>query len=300
MAKATKKKSEFEQVQATALMERVSKIKPEDVTNDFAASTTRLNEMITGASLLAVQKLNVIKDLDATIQLQKDELAQLHSIQVGAETLEALEAEINETRSQWVRDQDAYNKRLDDMDLQREQQRARAEESYQYTLTNSRKSAEDLYQRSCQDRDRANKLKQEELVRDWEKRSNEWKVKEEEFKTLQTQVAGIDTRVAAEVKKAEAIVGNAVKKEHDQLAALRSKDHELALANARTEVNATAGMLKRAEEQVKSLTTELQAANARAQDIASKAMDAASCRQALEAVQRANENAGTTTTAQRR
>src|SRR5262249_26070068 len=144
------------------------------------------------------------------------------------------------------------------------------------------------------DQVKANKDKQEALEKDWAHREAELKRREKELEDLRTQVANFPEVVKKEVNAAVAVATNSVKKEYETKIVLAAKDTETAQKLAAQEIGSMKAALEKANTQIGDLRTQLEQAHRDAKDIAAKALESASGRSAMEALQKVLEKDQTT------
>ncbi len=131
-------------------------------------------------------------------------------------------------------------------------------------------------------------IRKEQLERNWAERESALQAREKEVVELRTRVAGIPAEIDFAVKRETSIVGNSVKRDYEQQLKIvqLNADNDRKMSEAGTKsLTDTIGTLR---SQITTLQSEVASANTRAEAIAAKALESASGRQALEAVERAN------------
>ncbi len=122
------------------------------------------------------------------------------------------------------------------------------------------------------------------LKKNWDDRENGLKAKEQEFLDAKKQLDGFDAKLKGEVAKAEAILTNGMKKQHDHEKALLAKDTESAKAVCEMRVQSLQTALEGRDEQLKDLKAQLVCARQDANNVASQALSASSDRKVAEAL----------------
>jgi len=137
--------------------------------------------------------------------------------------------------------------------------------------------------------ERENREHQEGLTKDWADRETELKKRENELIELRQQVANFPEVVKKEVNAAVAIATNSVKKEYETKMVLSSKDAETAGKLAAQEATALTATISKLNHQVDDLKVQLEQAHRDVKEISAKALDSASGRTTMEALQKVLE-----------
>src|SRR5262249_52690255 len=139
------------------------------------------------------------------------------------------------------------------------------------------------------DQVKANKDKQEALEKDWAHREAELKRREKELEDLRTQVTNFPEVIKKEVNAAVAVATNSVKKEYETKIVLAAKDSETAQKLAGQEVVSLKQAIEKANAQLSELKSQLDQAHHDVKEISPKALESASGRSAMEALQKVLE-----------
>ncbi len=127
------------------------------------------------------------------------------------------------------------------------------------------------------------------LEKNWTEREAEMKKREMEIEGLRAQVASHPEVVKKEVNAAVAVATNSVKKEYETKIVLAAKDTETAQKLAAQELAAMKLALDKATVQITDLRTQLEQAHRDVKEISAKALESASGRSAMEALQKVLE-----------
>ena len=165
----------------------------------------------------------------------------------------------------------------------------REEEEHGYEIAQKKKRSQEEYNVEIATRRRAETIRQEDLEKQWKGREEVLVSQEKEVVALKTQVAGFDDKLKADVAKAEAIALNRVKKEYDHEVLMLKKDIESERVLNATKVSALDDTINSLQVQISDLNKQLAQSRTDAKEITSAALQSASGRQAMEALQRVTD-----------
>lgn len=285
--------AKIQEVQATQVLSSVQRLGGlEKVAQSIAKTQVDLQQSLAALSGTLVEKLDELGNVEQAIVLKQAELKQLHEIEATANTLDALQSEIENKRAEWAKEQEATVRGFKEQGDERRKQWAREGEEYAYKTGQDRRAADDAWkaQQAKVSKEQADRL--EVFNKQMAEREAAIKAKESEFARLQAFEAGYAEAVKREVAKAEAVVTNSLKKHYETEAKLAAMSSENAAKMAEAATAALKGQLAEKDQTITSLRQDLAKAHADAKEIAQAAVNAQSGRQALEALQRAQENAG--------
>lgn len=240
--------------------------------------------------IAATEELTTIR---AAVDVKRQELEDLHKIDTAAAGLDlllqtyeekekALETEYEDKKESLKTAQADAERSFNDLKRERQQVMDREKDVYLYTTKQARDRQEDEHKEKMIRLDREAKLKTEELERIWNRREADLTAKEAELTALRAEVAGYPEKLKAEVTRQSAITSNAIKTELTHQFQLAQKDSD---ASARIQVNQLAEQAKALAiltEQNTKLQTQLEAANTKIENIATKAIDGASSKDAFD------------------
>jgi hypothetical protein len=204
-------------------------------------------------------------------------------------SLDDLDAKIEAQREAWQEEQARKQREFAEQQSERNKQWARVEEEYQYRMELEHKKSEDEFAYGMAQREKANRDKQELLEKNWAQREEELKKREKELEDLRAQVVSIPEQIRKAENAAAAVSGNSVKKEYETKIVLATKDAETAQKLAAQEVAALRSALEKAHAQLGDLKTQLDQAHHDVKEISAKALESASGRSAMEALQKVLE-----------
>jgi hypothetical protein len=233
-------------------------------------------------------------------------LEELHDIRLAADTLASLiqeheqrkaafEEEMTETeeefnnemtakRTDWKKEQEAYNAALKDNEARLKKEREREREEYEYNLALTRKKDKDLYEEQKAIMEKA--LREEKLKQERELSVREATVaaQEADLAELRARVAAFPAELTAAVEQAQREAALQAESRAKQEAQLWAKEVEGDKRVAQLRITALEETVKKQLEQIESLTKKLNDANTQVQEIAIRAIEGASNARALSSI----------------
>jgi uncharacterized coiled-coil protein SlyX len=273
-------------IQNEEVLASVKGLNLEAVSKNIGEVQVEVQRSLAELSAKLTEQLQQLENINGSIVLRSEELERLHDIQVKAETLDNLQAEIEETRRNWEGEQ--LNKKREFAEQQSDRNRAwkREESEYQYNLSQEHKKLEDSFAAVMAQREKQNRDKQEELEKQWNERETELKKREQELAELRLFKDNAPEMIKKEVNAAVAVATNSVKKEYETQKQLAAKDAETEKRLATQEISALNQTLNKQQTQLDDLKADLVKAHERVAEISGKALDSASGRATSEALQR--------------
>jgi hypothetical protein len=281
-------------IRETEVLQSVSGLNMDGVSGTIASTQVEVQKSLAALSAKLVEQLQVLRNVEDAIALKRDELKQLYNIESAAVSLDDLDAKIEAQRESWQEEQARKQREFAEQQSERNKQWARAEEEYQYRLTLEHKKTEDDFAYGMAQREKGNRDKQEVLDKNWTQREDELKKREKELEDLRVQVTNIPEVVRKAENAAVAVATNSVKKEYETKIVLATKDAEMASKLAAQESASLRQALEKATAQLADLKTQLDQAHHDVKEISAKALESASGRSAMEALQKVLEKDPTT------
>lgn len=273
--------------ESNRLLEAVSKLDAQSVINEVGTLQTSLQTTLAGLSAGVATKIELMKQVDEAINLKEERLKELFGIEQQAMDIEFI-------KQQKADEEETFDKTREKRDTEwaeetnvRAKNWQREREEHDYAVAQQKKRALEEYTAEVSERKRREQIRQEELQRGWDAREAALKTQEAEVVELRKQVAEFDNKLKTEVSKAEAIVGNRLKKDYEHEAALLKRDSDAAQKLADAEKLALNNTIANLSEQIDSLEQAVATAQKDAKEAVIAALDSASGRKAAEAVQQA-------------
>jgi hypothetical protein len=294
MAKATTATAGSKTKQVTALREaevldNTSTLSLDSVTKNITSTQVEVQQSLATLSSKLTEQLQVLQNIEKSIELKQEEMRQLLDIEAKEVDLDQLQARIDETRLGWEKEQEQKKKLFIEQQSERNKQWAREQEEYGYKTTTERHKSEEEFNYKMALAERANKEKQAELEKTWSLRENELKKRENELVELRKQVESIPELVKKESNGAVAIATNSLKKEYETKVLLAAKDAEMAQKLSAQEVASLQATIAKLNAQIDSLKAQNDQAQRDVKEISAKALESASDRSAMAALQRVME-----------
>jgi hypothetical protein len=288
MAKATgtTRKVQAAQIKNDEVLAAVTHLTLDKVTGDITQTQVEVQQTLADLSGRITEQLQVLQNIEAAISLKKETLKQLYDIEAKTVELDELVATINTQRQQWAEEQAKKVKEFAEAQAEREKERKRNEAEYQYELSIKHRQQEDAFRTKMETQEKANRDKQEVLEKDWLAREAELKKRETEVAELRQKVAEMPELIRKAEGAASQIAGNSVKKEYETKMQLAAKDAELATRLASQENAALKAQITDLVSQIAGLKTQLDQAQRDVKEISAKALESASGRSAMEAMQK--------------
>ena len=280
--KKTKKQSE-------KVLDVVSTLKPQTVIEEIGALQNTLQGTLAGLSAQISIKLEQMRNVEEAIVLKQTELNELYGIDAEALTLEEMRTQCEQENVDWEKRSVERQAQWEDDEEERAKRWQREEEEHGYEIAQKKKRSQEEYNVEIATRRRAETIRQEDLEKQWKGREEVLVSQEKEVVALKTQVAGFDDKLKADVAKAEAIALNRVKKEYDHEVLMLKKDIESERVLNATKVSALDDTINSLQVQISDLNKQPAQSRTDAKEITSAALQSASGRQAMEALQRVTD-----------
>lgn len=277
------------QIQETEVLNTVKGLNLDSVSRSITETQVEVQKVLADLSSRVLDRLQELQNVEDAIRLKKEEMKQLHDIEIHATTLDELEAQIREQRRSWDEEQAGKKREFAEMQSERNKQWKREEEEYQYRLGQEHLKQKDTLGTVLGQQEKANREKQELLDRSWAERETELKRREQDLIDLRKFRDDAPDMVRKEVNAQVAIATNSVKKEYETRMMLSAKDAETEKRLAELQVQGLQQTVVKMQTQLDDLKRDLELAHQGAKEIASKALDSASGRATTEALQRLME-----------
>lgn len=239
------------------------------------------------------ERVQELQDVSEAVELKKKELEELHQIDVAQTALNILVEDYQARKKSFAMDQEAvrlaweeeraaHEKAAREFEAETRKAREREQADYAYKTKLERQRAEDEFAATMMRTRREEADRATALAKDWKVREEALAAREAEFKALQAKVDGMQSVIDEAVKKAEAIVKNAVTREYENKIALAQKDSESDKKVFEFKIAQLNADLEHKNAEIENLRRQVEAANQRVTDIATKAFESTSGQIALE------------------
>lgn len=180
---------------------------------------------------------------------------------------------------------EAHKVSIEDQKMALDRERQQEEADFQFNLAQTRKNDQLKFEEESRVRKAYERDQTEALQKGWALREETLKNQENEIVELRAKVAAFPAELDAAVKKAEAIVGNTVKRDYEHKLQLLQKDFDTAKTVSDNTVRGYQERLAANDKVIAELTLRLAGAEERVTTIATKALEAASSTKSLADVQ---------------
>jgi len=266
--------------------ETVKSLQVNDVVNEIGTLQVGIQQQLANISAAITGKLEQLNSTENAVRLMQDRLKEIYDIEKEALSLE-------EVRLRRTEEDERYNKMIisRNNEWQEEQENhhkqwEREIDEHNYEVTLSKKKFIDEFSAEIEAHKRSEKIRTEELQKNWNQRDSEIKAKETKFTELEKLVASFDDRLKTEIGKAEAIAANSVKKSYEHQMQLLQKDQESERNMSNTQIQSCEITITSLQKQIFDLQNQLNASRMDAKEVTAQALQSASGRQVADALQR--------------
>jgi chromosome segregation ATPase len=274
-----------EQVEAKTVLAAVKELDPAKVVTDVGNLQLSVQSTLSNLSASITNKMAQVNTIDDAIKLKEERLQELYGIEKEAVTLDDMKAQVEAERTQAEIDREERDARWSEEQAERQKQWKRALEDWNYEFEQRKKRVQEEFDAEVARNRRGEQVRAEALIKTWDEREAALKSRENEVAELKKAVEGFDARLKTEIAKAEAVVGNTMKRTHEYESALLRKDSEAALKLSEAQIASLNSTIANLNKQVLDLGTQLVSARNDAKEVASQALQSASGRQVADALQ---------------
>jgi chromosome segregation ATPase len=290
------KNVKVEQVEAKTVLAAVKELDPAKVVTDVGNLQLSVQSTLSNLSASITNKMAQVNTIDDAIRLKEERLQELYGIEKEAVTLDDMKAQVEAERAQAEIEREERDARWSEETAERQKQSKRALEDWSYEFEQKKKRLQEEFDAEVARNRRGEQVRAEALVKQWEEREAALKMREQEMADLKKMVEGFDARLKAEIAKAEAVVGNTMKRQHEYETALLKKDSDAALKLSEAQIGSLNSSIANLNKQVVELNAQLVSARNDAKDIASSALQSSSQKQVADALSRVLEQRDTPVT----
>jgi len=271
------------------VLEDVKDLSFTSVSDSVAQTQVAVQQTLASVSAQLTAQLQILRDVEEAIRLRREELKELHDIEVTAQTLDELEAKIQQQRVAWDEEEAAKKRAFAEQQSERNKTWRREEEEHQYTTQQKHRKIEDAHAALMEAERKKEAERKEKLEKEWAEREQELKKREQELAELRALKEQLPEMIKKAENAAAAVAGNSVKKEYETKAQLAAKDHETDRKLAEQVIGSLNEQLKKQQTQIDDLKAQIEQAHQRMADISTKAFDSVSGRATTDALQRLME-----------
>jgi DNA repair exonuclease SbcCD ATPase subunit len=286
MAKAVgTKNKQIAEVKKAEVIAVTKDLTLDSVANKIANTQVEIQKTLANLSTNLSEKLAVLRSVEEAIALKKEELQQLHNIEATATTADELAAQIQAQRDSWTKEQQSKEREWAERDADRKKTWGREAEEHAYKVALERQKDGDGFAQKKLQLERDLKDKQEQLEKGWAEREAALKARETELAELRAKVAALPEEMKKEVAAREAQVKNAITRDYETKMTLLNKDAETEKKLAEQRVKSAEESIVKLTQQIGELRAQMEQAHRDVKEISAKALESASGRHAMEAMQ---------------
>lgn len=263
-----KKNQAVETTKNESVIATVSDLNREKVANSIAKTQVDIAKALGDLSSRLTQEFGTLESVQSAIDLKKNELETLREIEVTATTLDDLRATIENTRESWT---------LEDQERMTARHRENLDYIYRRDLERSRE--EDRYNNDM-----------EAKRREWEEKDAEYAARAAELESYKKQVAEFPSILEKEVKKAESVVGNTMKRDFETQNKIAHAEREAEKRLLEQKVQNQESMIAELNRQIQVLNQKYDKALEDTKAISTAALNSFSGKQTVDALQRVAES----------
>lgn len=297
------KEAELRASHESSIRKQVEDISPEAITRKVSEAQFAINRTLASVQEQLVQQTQELDAIKQAKKLLQADVEQLHgtdkvllALDVLVQEYEDKERDLSEAhqgrlfalndesstaRRQWAEEVQAHTKAVNERNAELEKTRKRELADFEYAQLQARKLQADKFAEECRVTQAAERDRHETLQRSWDLREAELKAKEAEFAALKAQVEAHPAKLDGEVKKAEAIVGNAMKRDYEHRIQLSNKDAESHQKVLEMQITALQDAVAKAQASNAELQARLKDSENNVKSIAEKALESASSSRTL-------------------
>lgn len=276
-----------------AILEQVHDLTVEKAVGDISKLSLDISKSLSQLSVKIVEKIESLNSLKEAIEIETDELARIHKLDIAATALDQmlldydekqkrLEEEVSNKSKEWEYLQETKLLEQKEYDDALKKARQREKEEFEYSKNLERKKEQDKYDEAQRVLLLQNKEKQSSLEKSWSEREQSIKIQENELNDLKKEAQEFPERIKKEVTQAvsEAVKDTAQK--YQQQILIMQKEIESDRRLAELKIKSLEDTVTRQFTEIEILHARVEEAKKQVQDIAVKAIESTSGAKALD------------------
>lgn len=278
--KSSTKKQQVQQNKNAVAVGKAANFNVESSLSAITATSLKVQADFSKISEELIQKNAEYQAVTEAISLKKGEMEALHGVDQVLLSIDEAKAQ----HAQFLEEQEKDKERLQQENLavlaQRAQDRKREEEDFNYNLQQARKAENDTWNEQVRVRTNLERDRREAFEKDILNRELALKSKETEYQAALAKLATFDEEVKKEVSRAEAILGNTLKKDYSHQAQIASMQHQTTVEKLQFDNQRLTASAANDAATIQTLQAQLKAAYDKNAELATKAVEGASNKQA--------------------
>lgn len=291
--KIATKQEEADKEKNKQILQTASSYTVDNIVKGLAELQLEFGGIVNGLSEKLSKETSKLDELKRAIEVEAQNLQELQQIRVVADTLyilnqehqeklklieqnatiqqENLEKEITQTRKIWQQEQVEFETKLQEQNELLAKERQREVEEYQYRLEQTQKINADTYQLKKRTLERETQETTQSKEKDWAEREKVLTEQQSLLQEYQKQIAAFPAELEEAVKKAREEAIKDVDRDAKVKADLFEKEWQAAKQSYELQVQSLEQVITKQIEQIENLTTQMQAAQQQAQELALRA-----------------------------
>lgn len=233
----------------------------ENTAKAVSALTLDISRTLSDITEKMFSKISELSDLQKAVKLEEEELKRLHGVDICASAITNMIASYEEKKAKATEElhqmqefykttKAAFDKEQKEYQGEIKKVRDREAQEHEYNKAQQRKHDQDKFDEQLNAKAKASSEKHEAQSKEWNAREEAIKAREAEFASFQAQVAAFPEALKKEVARAEAIVGNTLKREYEH-------QQKLAEVTASSIANSLSQQVESLHKQISSLEATL-------------------------------------------
>lgn len=268
----------------------VKNVQTNTVMNEIGNLQASILTTLSGVSSKVAEKLEFLTNTEIAVGEIENRLNELYGIEKEAQNFEDVKAKFLQEQSELENKINQDELAWEEKNADRRKTWDRQEEEYAYECAQKFKRFDDQFKAETEAKQRAEKIRCDELVKSWNTRETILAEKETDYKNMQTKVAQIDSLIKAECDKIVGIVKSDMKNSYEHQIQLLNKDRESEKMMFQAREQSLQIQVGQLVEQVAEINKQLAVARQDAKEVTSAALSSASGRQVVDALQRAADS----------
>ena len=268
--KTVAKAETFSNEKSQETVKKVGQWTPQSVAQKVTDATVNINKTFADVNAQLQGVLKDFEEANHALETKKGELETIFSKEQVLKSIDDLNVDF-ETLKQTIETEKQNDAR----------EREQAEADFQFNLAQTRKTEQVQYDEHIRTKKNIQRDEDENRHKAFLAREDELKKRENELIELRTKVAAFPAELDAATKKAEAIVGNAVKRDYEHKLSLLQKDFDTAKLVADNTIQGYNARLAANDKVITDLTLQLNDAYKKIENISNKAVESAAATKSL-------------------
>jgi hypothetical protein len=281
------KKAEVQRTEEQTTVYRVSQYTVEHILRSAADLKLNMSQTLDALVNRLAEEASRLIEIQAAIAIEQKQLQEIHNIQIAADTLQCVVDDIEKRKKEFDSEMELKQKAWDEAKQEHEREekeyrekmdknRAREEEEYGYTLSQKRKKDEDAYEIMVAERKRVFEAEQRKREEDFLAKEKVIVAREEEYEKLKSEVEGFPEKLSRTIETAREETRKEGEKEAKVSEQLLTKGMDGERALFKAQVESLQQMVQRQSEQIDALKRDIEGANKKSQELATKVIEGAS------------------------